>query len=35
LEWGQKAVELDPANQRLKNNLEFFLRRREETWAAR
>jgi glycosyltransferase involved in cell wall biosynthesis len=30
VEWGQKAIEFDPANQRLKNNLEFFIRRREE-----
>jgi hypothetical protein len=30
VEWGQKALALDPDNQRLKNNLDFFLRRREE-----
>ena len=30
VEWGQKALELDPANQRLKNNLDFFIRLREE-----
>jgi len=30
VEWGQKALELDPGNQRLKNNLDFFIRRREE-----
>jgi len=30
VEWGQKAIELDPGNQRLKNNLDFFVRRREE-----
>jgi glycosyltransferase involved in cell wall biosynthesis len=30
VEWAQKALELDPANQRLKNNLDFFLLRREE-----
>jgi hypothetical protein len=30
VEWGQKAVELDPANKRLKDNLDFFIRRREE-----
>ncbi|HLK13205.1 MAG TPA: hypothetical protein VKT78_00235 [Fimbriimonadaceae bacterium] len=28
VEWGKAALELDPANERLKNNLEFFLRRR-------
>ena len=33
VEWGQKAVELDPGNQRLKNNLDFFIRRREEVRA--
>jgi hypothetical protein len=30
VDWGQKALELDPGNQRLKNNLDFFIRRREE-----
>jgi len=30
VEWGQKALELDPANPRLKSNFDFFLRRREE-----
>ncbi len=30
VQWGQKAIELDPNNQRLKNNLDFFIRRREE-----
>lgn len=30
VEWGQRALELDPANQRLKNNLEVFVRLREE-----
>jgi hypothetical protein len=30
VEWGQKALELDPNNQRLKNNLDFFIRLREE-----
>jgi tetratricopeptide (TPR) repeat protein len=35
VEWGEKALELDPSNQRLKNNLDFFIRRREETsWGA-
>ncbi len=31
--WGQKALELDPSNQRLKNNLDFFILRREEVRA--
>ena len=30
VQWGQKALELDPNNQRLKNNLNFFIKRREE-----
>jgi glycosyltransferase involved in cell wall biosynthesis len=30
VEWGRKALELDAANQRLKNNLDCFIRRREE-----
>jgi glycosyltransferase involved in cell wall biosynthesis len=30
VKWGQEALELDPSNQRLKNNLDFFIRRREE-----
>jgi glycosyltransferase involved in cell wall biosynthesis len=30
VEWAQKALELDPSNQRLKNNLDFFMGRREE-----
>ncbi|TIP03134.1 MAG: glycosyl transferase family 2 [Mesorhizobium sp.] len=29
VEWGQKSLELDPSNQRLKNNLDFFVQRRE------
>jgi hypothetical protein len=33
VEWGQKALELDPGNERLKNNLDFFIRRREEVRA--
>ena len=33
VEWGQKALELDPGNQRLKNNLDFFIRRRDEVRA--
>jgi len=34
VEWGQKALDLDPGNQRLNNNQDFFLRRREEVRAA-
>ena len=30
VEWGQKAIELEPSDQRLKNNLDFFIRLREE-----
>lgn len=30
VEWGQKALELDANNQRLKNNLDFFVHRRAE-----
>jgi tetratricopeptide (TPR) repeat protein len=33
VEWGRKALELDPNNQRLKNNLEFFILRKEELQA--
>jgi hypothetical protein len=33
VEWGTKAAELDPDNQRLKNNLDFFISRREEVRA--
>jgi hypothetical protein len=33
VEWGQKALEFDLGNQRLKNNLDFFIRRREEVRA--
>ena len=33
VEWGRKALELDPGNQRLKDNLDFFIRRREEVMA--
>ena len=33
VKWGQKALELDPSNQRLKNNLDFFILRREEVRA--
>ncbi len=29
VEWGQKALDLDPPNQRLKNNLDFFVQLRE------
>ena len=35
VEWGQKALELDPGNQRLKNNLDFFIRRRDEVRAGK
>jgi glycosyltransferase involved in cell wall biosynthesis len=35
VEWGQKALELDPGNQRLKDNLDFFIRRREEIRAGK
>jgi tetratricopeptide (TPR) repeat protein len=30
VDWGQKALALDPNNQRLKNNLDFFIHRQEE-----
>ncbi|MFO1097866.1 MAG: hypothetical protein U1E81_06200 [Xanthobacteraceae bacterium] len=30
VEWGRKALELDPSNERLKSNLDFFIRRREQ-----
>jgi glycosyltransferase involved in cell wall biosynthesis len=30
VEWGRKALELDPGDQRLKNNLDFFVRRQAE-----
>lgn len=30
VQWGQEALELDTENQRLKDNLDFFIRRREE-----
>lgn len=30
VEWGQMALELDPGNERLRNNLDFFIRRRQE-----
>lgn len=30
VEWGQKALELDPQNQRLKNNLDFFIKLQAE-----
>ena len=33
VEWGQKALDLDRGNQRLQNNFDFFLRRREEVRA--
>jgi len=34
VEWGKQALDLDPGNQRLKNNLDFFIRRREEVRVA-
>jgi tetratricopeptide (TPR) repeat protein len=34
VEWGQKALELEPANERLKNNLDPVVGRHEETEAA-
>jgi len=33
VEWGQKALDLDPNDQRLKNNQDFFVQRREEVRA--
>jgi hypothetical protein len=30
VEWGRKALELDPTNERLSNNLNFFIRLQEE-----
>jgi len=30
VDWGNKAVEFDPANERLRTNLDFFVRRRDE-----
>jgi glycosyltransferase involved in cell wall biosynthesis len=30
VEWGRTALELDPTNERLKNNLDFFVQRRGE-----
>ena len=30
VDWGQKALDLDPDNTRLENNLELFVRRRGE-----
>jgi len=34
VEWGEKALALDPANERLKSNLGFFLQRRKEQHTA-
>jgi hypothetical protein len=34
VEWGQRALELDPGNQRLTDNLAFFIRRRDELRAS-
>jgi hypothetical protein len=33
VEWGEKARELDPGNERLQHNLDFFIRRREDVRA--
>ena len=33
VDWGRKALDFDPDNQRLKNNLDFFVRRRAEVMA--
>jgi glycosyltransferase involved in cell wall biosynthesis len=33
VDWGRKALELEPGNERLQNNLDFFVRRREEVRA--
>jgi hypothetical protein len=33
VEWGTKARDLDPNNQRLRDNLDFFLRRRSDSCA--
>lgn len=33
VEWGEKALDLDKDNQRLRNNLDFFIRRRGELMA--
>jgi hypothetical protein len=30
LEWGRKAIELAPNDERLKNNVRFFIRPRDE-----
>ena len=30
VKWGTEALELDPTNQRLKDNLHFFINRRDE-----
>jgi glycosyltransferase involved in cell wall biosynthesis len=35
VEWGRKALELDPDNQRLKNNLEYFVQRQKEVREAK
>jgi glycosyltransferase involved in cell wall biosynthesis len=35
VEWEQKALDLDPNNQRLKNNLDFFIRLREQVRAGK
>ena len=33
VEWAEKALQLDPENNRLKNNLDFFIRRRDDVRA--
>jgi glycosyltransferase involved in cell wall biosynthesis len=33
IDWGRKALELDPENKRLKDNLDFYIRRRDEVRA--
>jgi len=35
VEWGRRALELNPGNERLQNNLDFFVRRREEVLAGK
>ena len=35
VDWAGKALELDPGNQRLKNNLDFFILRRDEVRAGK
>ena len=35
VEWGKTALDLDPANERLKDNFDFFVRRRDEVRAGK